>query len=61
MRWLNSCGREIEAKTRHKLTGEVDINDVTAAIAAKEDPGGQAAAEELEVEFDLSEEPATAA
>ena len=54
-------GREIETKTRHKLTGEVDINDISAAApVAKEEPG-QALAEELEEEFDLSEEPATAA
>jgi hypothetical protein len=51
------CPREIEAKTRAKLSGEVDINEMyekAKDALALED----AAAEE---EFDLSEEPATAA
>lgn len=51
------CAREIEAKTRSKLAGEVDINELyekaKEAVASEDD-----AAEE---EFDLSEEPASAA
>ena len=47
--------REIEAKTRQKLTGEVDINEVYAAAAAKE-PEEDINVEEDIDEFDLSEE-----
>ena len=51
MWWLN---REIEAKTRQKLTGEVDINEVYAAAAAKE-PEEDVEVDDID-EFDLSEE-----
>lgn len=50
------CDRELAAKTRQKLTGEIDINEMY------EQAKDAVAAEEVDdEEFDLSEEPATAA
>jgi hypothetical protein len=48
--------REIEAKTKAKLSGEIDINDM---YSSSKESGSSA--QELEEEFDLSEEPAKAA
>jgi hypothetical protein len=53
---ITCIDREIEAKTKAKLTGEIDINDMYSKVKQAE-----AASDEPEEEFDLSEEPAKAA
>lgn len=49
------CDRAIEAKTRAKLTGEVDINEMYEKVN-----DDTAAEDAIEEEFDLSDEPAVA-
>ena len=63
--WSMPC-REMEAKTRQKLTGgEVDINEVFAEkgeVSAMQQEGeNEKLLKEDELEFDLSEPAATAA